>query len=194
MWKKLLIAGTALLSMFSATAQEVEKELALFDAGKEKSIKWYCSTCSWIKGSNFKAKTEIVDRNDEKWLLVSFSGDSGSARWVINNLNLDIPEGFTARGLEVTIDYRENDFKKIQIGCHFKNKKKLTKTLALEKGVKTYYFDKGWTRTGIPSDWSGLTQIAEKRGVSKTAVWRQMRKIAEKYPWAEALVDIMARR
>ncbi len=41
---------------------------------------------------------------------------------------------------------------------------------------------------------SSYAQIAEKRGVSKTAVWRQMRKIAEKYPWAEALIDIMARR
>ncbi len=41
---------------------------------------------------------------------------------------------------------------------------------------------------------SSYAQIAEKRGVSKSAVWKQMRWVAEKYPWVEALIDIMGKR
>lgn len=36
--------------------------------------------------------------------------------------------------------------------------------------------------------------IAKRRGVSKTAVWKQLRRIAAKYPWVEALIEIMGRR
>ncbi|MCP4103179.1 MAG: hypothetical protein GY750_17430, partial [Lentisphaerae bacterium] len=41
---------------------------------------------------------------------------------------------------------------------------------------------------------SSYAQIAEKRGVSKSAVWKQIRWVAEKYPWVEALIDIMGKR
>ncbi len=39
---------------------------------------------------------------------------------------------------------------------------------------------------------ASYAKIAEKRGVSKTAVWMQMRKMSEQYSWIESLVCLMA--
>ena len=158
--KSLTIVAIVILNLLSLSAQESPKKLRIFDSNQAKNPKWYCSTCKWIKGSNLKPKTQLVKHNGEKWLKISFSGDKGSGRWVINKLNLKVPEGQEAKGLELTIDYPNDDFKKIKIGCHFTGGKIITKTLTLEKGEKTYYFSKAYTRTGNPANWNGLKQLA----------------------------------
>lgn len=150
----------SLLAFATAVVGQVnKKELVLFDASKPKQPKWNCSTCSWIKGSDFKPVTNLVDHKGEKWQKFSFEGSKGrgrALRFFKNTINKRVPEGMIARGLELTIDYPGKDFKKLQIALDFEGGKKFVKHLPLEHGVKTYYFDRGWTRTGIPKDWSGL--------------------------------------
>ncbi|MCP3966885.1 MAG: hypothetical protein GY750_05235 [Lentisphaerae bacterium] len=73
-------------------------------------------------------------------------------------------------------------------------RKSVVRQLGVDKQLQQIVLDYDTTMLVITMYPASYGQIAEKRGVSKTAVWRQMRKIAEKYLWAEALVDIMARR
>ncbi|OQC11697.1 MAG: Glycosyl hydrolase family 20, catalytic domain [Lentisphaerae bacterium ADurb.Bin082] len=158
---KIFFAVMILLgTLFSLSAAETE--VVLYEAGRANSFDFACSTCTWIEGSNAKPALALVERGGEPWLQVNSEGDSGQGRAVMSmkeQFSALVPEDTVARGVAITIDYPRDDFKKLPIILYFKDKRTFTHHLPLEKGVKTYYFDKGYTRTGIPQTWSELQTV-----------------------------------
>ena len=139
------------------------EEIVLYEAGKGNKYNFKCSTCSWIKSSNTKPIKKIVERNGKKWLQIVMTGNKGKGRIVMNlkrSFSSLVPENMIPKGLEVIIDYPKNDFRKFRIPVYFNDGKSFTKKLSLEQGLKTYYFDRGYSRAGIPQNWRNLSSIA----------------------------------
>jgi len=158
-----VVLGVLLATVMTFSLQAIENKAVLYDAASINNPAVQCSTCTWIEHSDFKPVQTIVEHKGEKWLQFKFEGTQGSGRAVIHfkdTIAELIPEGMTAYGLEVTIDYPEKDFRKLQISPYFKDGKRFTQHLPLEDGVKTYSFESGFSRTEIPKDWSALTSIA----------------------------------
>lgn len=151
-----------LVTLFTgAVLAEKNNELVLFNADESPVTLFQCSTCSWIKGSDFRPELELMQKRDGNWVLFKFIGSAGQARVVFiaeKEISGKIPGGMISRGIFFTIDYPADDFKKIKVTLEF-NDGMLVKEIPLEKGLHTYFFDSGWTRSKIPSDWSGLKAV-----------------------------------
>ena len=158
MFKQFIIAITLLYSL-TTFAQQTADKLMIFDLNLDKIPKLQGATCKWIKGSNLKPKTEKIERDGAKWLKIAFDGNKGKGRLFVYNFKLNLPEDMESKGLELTLDYPADDFRKLQVTCIFKEGKTLKATLSLKKGVNEYYFAKGFSRTGMPANWDGLKSI-----------------------------------
>ncbi|MCF6175455.1 MAG: family 20 glycosylhydrolase [Victivallaceae bacterium] len=178
----ILLGCLMLLATIVSGVEKNDKEVVLLEAGKSTSKTLYCSTCSWIKGSDFAPKTELVDFQNAKWLKFNYTGKSGTGRAVIviKDKLKKLPETVTPRGVTLEIYYPDSDFKKLPVSVNFANGNSVVKYLALEKGVHKYYFDTGWSRKKIiPQDWRGLSTIVLSMSVG-TAPNFLLRKISIK--------------
>ncbi|QSH40944.1 hypothetical protein P0136_10590 [Lentisphaerota bacterium ZTH] len=66
--------------------------------------------------------------------------------------------------------------------------------LDLEEMRKTSMSSYETARLAVTMYPTSYAKIAQVRGISKPAVWKQMQRIAKKYPWAEGLVYVMGQR
>jgi glycosyl hydrolase family 20 len=169
MKNNLLLITLGLLSA-TTTLFANNTETVIFEAGKSPLKTFYCSTCTWIKDSDFSPKLKLVDFKKEKWLKFDYTGKSGTGRAVIilKDKLKKLPENITPRGVTLEIYYPGNDFKKLPVSINFTDGNSVVKHLALEKGLHKYYFDTGWSRKKvIPQDWRGLHTIVLSMSAGK---------------------------
>ncbi len=169
--KKITILLLCFMSMMASVwAANNPKEVVLVDAGQANSKKLYCSTLSWVKGSDFTPKTELVNFQNAKWLKFYYTGKSGTGRAVIiiKDALKNLPETVTPRGVTLEIYYPDSDSKKLPVALNFSDGNSVVKHLTLKKGLHQYYFDTGWSRKKIiPQDWRELSTIVLSMSVDK---------------------------
>ena len=161
--KRTLLSLSAGFLIACSYTSASEREVVVFEAGKTPlKNRMYCSNCGWIKGSDYRPVPKLVEFQGGKWLKFDYVGTGGTGRAVIllKDLLKKLPEDVTPRGIQLKVYCKGNDFRKLPVSLHFSDGNSVGKHLPLEKGLKDYYFETGWSRRKInPKDWRGLNSI-----------------------------------
>ncbi|HBE02291.1 MAG TPA: hypothetical protein DC049_07425, partial [Spirochaetia bacterium] len=141
----------------------LKKEILLFQAGQDSIAKISSHTKTWIKDSDLTPKTELVARDNKEFVEISYTGKQGEAQSTImveDIIKAKAQEINYAEvkfnGLKILIDYDQDDFGKIFVGCFYSDKTTLNGIINLEKGLKEYTVSSGFRKDNYPPKWDLL--------------------------------------